>query len=142
MKNTIYTFAVMIGLSAIASSALMAQKMQETGTIPFDFQVAGQKVAAGSYIVSRDTTSGGTSLLSLRGTETRKGIYLPVSVGKAGATGQSKLVFRKYGDRYFLAEVWFPEESIGHVYPASPAEKELAAATNQQAPEVTYVAMR
>jgi hypothetical protein len=41
------------------------------------------------------------------------------------ATGVPKLVFHKYGDRYFLAEVW--TGSKGLILAEAPAEKELRA---------------
>jgi hypothetical protein len=142
MKNTICTFAMMIGVSALATSGLMAQQLNEKGTIPFDFQVAGKTVPAGTYAVYRETTGSGAPMIWIRSLETRLTLYTPVASAKAGSAGQPKLVFRKYGDRYFLAEVWFAEESVGHVYPVSKPEKELATAMNNKTPEVTYIAMR
>ena len=41
------------------------------------------------------------------------------------ATGTPKLVFHKYGDQYFLAEVW--TESKGLILAETPAEKEMRA---------------
>ena len=41
------------------------------------------------------------------------------------ATGTAKLVFHKYGDQYFLEEVW--TESKGLILAQSPAEKEMIA---------------
>jgi hypothetical protein len=38
---------------------------------------------------------------------------------------QSKLLFRKYGDRYFLAEVWSAGSLSGQRLPVSKAEREL-----------------
>jgi hypothetical protein len=142
MKNTICKFAMMIGLSALGTASLSAQEMKETGSIPFDFQVSGQKLTAGTYTVVRDTVGTSTTMLHIRNKETRKAVFLPIPINEPGVSGQSKLVFRKYGERYFLAEVWFPEESTGHVYPVSREEKEVSTAMNKTTPELTFVAMR
>jgi hypothetical protein len=141
MKATFCKVAMMIGVAALGTSCLQAQQISEKGAIPFDFQVSGQKIAAGTYTVMCMKTGAG-AMLAMRNTETRKSGYLPHAVNKQGEPGESKLVFRKYGDRYFLAEVWFPEENGAHVYPVSRAEKEVATALNTQAPQTVYIAMR
>jgi len=44
---------------------------------------------------------------------------------RTDATGMPKLVFHKYGNQYFLAEVW--TDSKGMILAETPAEKELRA---------------
>jgi hypothetical protein len=52
-------------------------------------------------------------------------------------SGTPKLVFHKYGDQYFLAEVW--TESKGLILSESPAEKEMRASA--AAPKYTTMAV-
>ena len=47
---------------------------------------------------------------------------------------QPKLVFNRYGDRYFLAQVWPPETDQGRLLPTSKEEREFARAAGR--PEV------
>ena len=39
---------------------------------------------------------------------------------------QSKLVFHRYGDRYFLAQIWMAGSNSGQELPKSPRETEAA----------------
>jgi hypothetical protein len=38
----------------------------------------------------------------------------------------SKLVFNKYGDKYFLSSVWMPGRGVGNALPTSKTESETA----------------
>jgi hypothetical protein len=49
----------------------------------------------------------------------------------------SRLVFRRYGDQYFLAQIWMAGETSGHELPISRREAELA--KNQQPSEDVIV---
>jgi len=53
------------------------------------------------------------------------------------ATGVPQLVFHKYGDQYFLAEVW--TDSKGLILAETPAEKELRASSGM--PKYTTLAV-
>jgi len=54
---------------------------------------------------------------------------------------QTKLVFHRYGDRYFLSQVWVAGSSRGRELPKSAKEKEQAlAARNETRDEVTIIA--
>ncbi len=55
----------------------------------------------------------------------------------ADATGQPKLVFHKYGDQYFLAEVW--TASKGLILSESAAEREMRASV--ASPKYTTMAV-
>ena len=54
---------------------------------------------------------------------------------------KSKLVFHRYGNRYFLTQVWSAGSSLGRELPKSAKEKEQAlAAHNHASDQVTIVA--
>jgi hypothetical protein len=42
------------------------------------------------------------------------------------AAAQTKLVFHRYGQRYFLSAVWMQGDNIGHQVPATAWEVEVA----------------
>ena len=141
MTKTFSTLALTIGLSGLAGGSLaMAQDVRETGNVPFDFQVGSQHLSAGTYNVSRPAYSG---VLRLQNTASRTSTLaaMPISSG-VNRNAESKLVFHKYGDRYFLAEVWFGDDSVGHALPKSKMEKEYAVQLHIGKPEAIYLAMR
>jgi hypothetical protein len=54
---------------------------------------------------------------------------------------ESKLVFNRYGNRYFLSQVWTAGSIRGRQLPISPREKEMPQlARNETKAEVTLVA--
>jgi hypothetical protein len=118
----------------LASSAALlmtlpisAQSYRMEGKIPFAFQANGKFMAAGKYEV-QEAISG---FSSLRAADTGQVVFLSshraVSQGKKPA----RLVFHRYGESYFLSELWSPEAK-GLVLPTSAAEKELIGSGKRQ----------
>lgn len=96
---------------------------QFVATIPFDFYAAGKTLPAGAYLVARSTQ---TSLegLVLRRTDGRLGVFVMTRASQANEIQrQSRLVFHKYGDEYFLSEVWTSGKSIGRELSVSRQER-------------------
>jgi len=95
---------------------------QFTVTIPFNFYVAGKTLPAGQYHVGRSTED--SEGLVLRGADGRTGVFvLTRGIQTAEVPQQSKLVFRRYGDQYFLGEVWISARSNGRGLPSSRKER-------------------
>jgi len=111
-------------LAVVALSVVAAQAQSNVmlkGTVPFSFTVGDHNLPAGTYIVN-----------SL-GTETEcwyedggRGLFMINTIpgGKQSDMATYKLVFHRYGDQYFLAEVWKAGNS--HELRISGKEKELA----------------
>jgi hypothetical protein len=108
---------------ALAVSCLSAQSDHKTvATVPFEFMVGGQHMAAGTYGV---TTSQSTVLI--RGEESGSATFALASWAYAAKTQErAKLVFKRYGDRYFLSQVWYPGTNQGRELGISKVERELA----------------
>lgn len=99
---------------------------QFTATIPFNFNVGGKTLPAGQYLVGRSTQTSAEGL-ALRGTDGRAGVFvLTRGIQTEEVQQQSKLVFRRYGDQYFLAEVWISGRSTGRGLPSSRKERLIA----------------
>ena len=75
------------------SSALQAE-------VPFNFTVGHQQLPSGSYIIK--CYSGG--MITVESIDHQRRVAVG-SITKPEATRDDKLVFRKYGDRYFLGKV-------------------------------------
>jgi len=89
--------------------------------VPFSFVVSEQTMPAGHYIV-KNTGNGNLRIFSPGTT----GVYVPTHAALRSASDGSKLVFRRYGDTYFLAAVWVAGNTTGRELFRSPAERELA----------------
>ena len=106
MKTNIGRLLMTIGLSAVLGSSLMLAQPQPAGTadIPFAFHVRDSVLPAGSYTVQQISSAG---VIKIRNEDTGESMLTLAPPNRSGKTEQPKLVFNKYGDRYFLSELWF-----------------------------------
>ncbi len=97
---------------ALVPSALPAQTAapRTLVTVPFAFQVGSTHFAAGTYILSNP----GEFLLSIQG-KTRSALTMSSHESSKTPAPASKVVFYRYGDQYFLREVWM-KGNIDHTY--------------------------
>ena len=110
-----------LGVLTSVSAHAQAGK-QFTVTIPFNFYVAGKTLPAGQYHVGRSTED--SVGLVLQGTDGRTGVFvLTRGIQTAEVQQQSRLVFRRYGDQYFLGEVWISARRNGRELPNSRKER-------------------
>jgi hypothetical protein len=97
---------VMFALAAVSAHAQTAYGVR--GDVPFDFIVGDKTIRAGRIVAHgiSNATLGSLTITNLAQGETalRRGRKM---LG-AQTTDKCKLVFHKYGDRYFLAEIWVP----------------------------------
>jgi hypothetical protein len=131
---------VMLSISALVVALavpLMAQSMQLTANIPFEFAIGTKTLPAGVYDVRTDSNP---YLLVVQGQDRRSCAlsmsnreYLQVSRDPAA---QTRLVFNHYGNRYFLSEVRNGFSGTGFVIHMSRAERELAQTASAQRLEV------
>jgi hypothetical protein len=109
-------------LAAVSAHAQAAKQFM----IPFDFCVGDKTLPAGQYLVGRSTQASAEGLV-VRGTEGRAGVFALTRVIQAEEVQRdSKLVFRRYGNQYFLAEVWISGRSTGRALPSSGKERSIA----------------
>lgn len=88
--------------------------------IPFAFVVAKTTLVPGHYVVS---TLGEN--IGIRDRQNR-GAFVPAHAQERPAQeNSSMLVFHRYGDVYFLAEMWVSGNSIGRALFPSRAERRL-----------------
>jgi hypothetical protein len=89
-----------------------AQSITVVADVPFEFTVGGESLRAGEYSVRSFTTNGDVVLISTRNSSDGV-IRLTQTIEARIAPKQGKLVFHRYGQRYFLSEVWTPGERTG-----------------------------
>jgi hypothetical protein len=143
-KQVISTMAAMVFFSALA--AVTSVHAQVSGnmsaTIPFDFVVSARTLPAGKYYLRTD---GATLVTQIRGKDNNQSAYLPVSHSvQELAVQEPKLVFNKYGDKYFLSQIWFWRSGIGREIKIGARERQLQRelARNRRKPESVAVAVK
>ena len=126
--------AVCFGI-ALGPVCLLAQSPMRV-TIPFDFNIGSNSFTAGDYTVKQDLQ---TSVVAIQSADNRSHMMTLTIGAQAGkAPEEGKLVFNRYGDQYFLSQVWTAGSAAGRRLLPSRAEKELIARASSK--PVTLVA--
>jgi hypothetical protein len=117
----------------LASFVLFTQALAQTGaarvTVPFKFTVANQTLPAGDYQLAVNGSV--LQVKSINGS----GAAHAMRMYTGGGPNQDltpRLVFHRYGERHFLAEVWIGEVNMGHQLFVSAGELEYARTTKQE----------
>jgi hypothetical protein len=120
---------------AAAGYGQSAQAFQVT--VPFDFVAGGRTLTAGQYTVSQPVTGA----VAFRSDQGAPGVIIITNrVESPGRQGSAQLVFHRYGDRYFLSEVWGTDASVGRQLRKTLQERELA--QNSRKAGATIIAAR
>jgi hypothetical protein len=109
-------------LFALGTPTANAQSGQLKAFVPFDFMAGNTAMSAGTYFVTRDATA--STFVSVRNSKRFPLAVLsniPLSASSS-SDKPSKLVFERYGQHYFLREVWFQSEA-GRGLPETPGER-------------------
>lgn len=117
---------LVVGL-ALASAAVANGQAghQVTTRVPFDFIVADKTFRSGQYEVL-DMNAAGDALSIKQVGGGSQTILLTSSVVKNGQRDTAaKLVFHRYGDTYFLSQVWLAGRSTGSELARSRQERAI-----------------
>lgn len=99
--------------------------------IPFAFSAGDVSFPAGEYTITRDNNRGA---LLIRGDESNQGCLVQTYSGSTYvADGHGSLLFKRYGEKYFLSQVFPGFENAGRKLPVSKEEKEYVAAGSTMA---------
>lgn len=110
-------------MTAVASANGQSSRMV-VADIPFDFNVGSKALTAGEYTVKAFTENG--DALAISNTQSNKAVIrLTLSIEAGRAPEQAKLVFHRYGQRYFLSEVWSAGERTGRMLLKSREERAI-----------------
>jgi hypothetical protein len=145
MKNQFVTSLALVGLFfVLAVASVQAQIPAKVEvSVPFDFTAGKTTLKAGNYSIKR---LNGNSL-SIRSTDGEKAtiVNAPLTIGSRDSKSGERLVFNRYGDQYFLAQVWLSVDSGRQVFPSAQelkAAKAFQLANNGAKPERVEIALR
>lgn len=105
MKKQIMSFVATIGfLFVVSSISAFAQTPLVKANIPFDFQVNGKAMAAGEYTIVQPTSPADTIIVrSVQKPSPALAIFRRTASTEVAT--KSQLVFRRYGNQYFMANM-------------------------------------
>jgi len=136
VKKNLLTIAMSLAL--LMSAAAQAQTTHLKITVPFEFTAGNVQLPAGEYDVTTVGPWGGTTLSVHNVNSNAATLVLSISCRSQKPTANAKLVFYRYGQQYFLAEVWNRNSSLGNQIKINSRQMELA--RNQSKEEVVLMA--
>jgi hypothetical protein len=112
MRKQILKGATMfLGVMTLAMVAAVVsangQSVNARGKVPFDFVVGDKTLSSGAYTINSLTDHGCLRIRNINSGSTA----VTQTTGSGGRAKQAKMVFHRYGQRYFLAEVWTSSEN-------------------------------
>jgi hypothetical protein len=110
------TMLMLVAGLALASAAVANGQGGEKliAQVPFDFVVGDKTLASGQYRVQAVNSAG--DALSIRSAAAKdQALCLTDGTGRAKDANKSeaRLVFHRYGNKYFLSQVWMAGSSVG-----------------------------
>jgi hypothetical protein len=122
-KNSVFRALASIAVSAIVGSVALNAQESVTVTVPFNFSVGSNSLAAGDYRVTQ-TVPG---ILAIRSVADRSTVLANTIPGGDPSSAQPKLTFHQYGSYYFLSAV--SNGTRAWTMPKSPEERKLLTKT-------------
>ena len=123
MKRQALSLISLLSLLLVAGLAI-AQSNHVRANVPFSFTVGSETLPAGTYDIRAMSSDPKVLLVQAQGGSS-------IIVGSNAAESlkgaeKTKLVFNRYRDQYFLAEIWVQGATRGRQLPKTSREKELA----------------
>jgi hypothetical protein len=119
--RTLAVFAILLAGAGIIS----AQDQALRAHIPFSFVVNGATLPAGEYTV-RQPYSPHAMTIRDTGNGVQEFTLVVPTTGQLTQPGTPRLVFHRYGDQYFLSQVW-SSSGQGNDIPLTRRERDLMA---------------
>lgn len=130
MKRQLLTMGVLVLL--LVAGGAYAQTVGLKTNVPFDFVVNGKTMPAGEYSIRSVGMDSGAAMLLAKTTSNEKIIIVPHAVESGTPEVESRLVFHRYGDVYFLRQIWRQGDTSGREVAQSSRETELARAYTRE----------
>jgi hypothetical protein len=129
MKTRALVMAGVMALTIFATTRVAQAQQSMAVNVPFDFVAGNKTLPAGEYTVKISTPTHSLILVSRKDSTASAFINTNAAVSST-PQAESKLIFNRYGDRYFLSQVWQQGYAQGRQLLKSPREKELALTAN------------
>src|SRR5258705_8382729 len=108
-KQALSTFT-MLSLVLMLTAVTVCAQSERSGVlnIPFNFIVGGKTLPAGEYTVEPNKRDSHNVWLVQSREGKASALFATMPVRANQTLEETKLVFHKYGDEYFLSQIWTP----------------------------------
>lgn len=123
---------LVVGLALASAAVVNGQSgRQVTARVPFDFIVSNRTFRAGHYDVIN--VNGAGDALTVREADSNQQAMLLSSsiIANHQQDLRAKLVFHRYGETYFLSQVWLAGRSNGRELPKTKQERAIERELNK-----------
>lgn len=114
---------LLVFLGSIIFSVPARAQISFSFTPPFAFQVEEVKFPKGAYLIKQEAPDKKITIRSQEGRESGQFGSSGLEPQSPFARDETWLVFHRYGDTYFLTEIW--SHHLGRLMNVSSAEKQL-----------------
>ena len=113
----------MLLVTLAASAQGQSLQYRVRADVPFDFTVGDKTLPAGKYSIGRTQRSDDLvlSVADVRGRT--KAIRLTSAAQTTHPKEKASLIFHRYGNQYFLFQVWPANGNVGRQFPQSAQER-------------------
>src|ERR1700681_1624285 len=123
-RLTTLSLVSMFTLCAAVASANAQLSTPIRAKVPFDFNVGDKKLPAGEYTFSRLSGFSDTKVISVSSADASAHVFQSTFETRVlTPKNESTLVFHKYGDQYFLEQIWSGGEQVGRQLSESSGER-------------------
>ena len=122
---TTASFLIAIAVMTVGSAHGQSLASPIKINIPFDFQVSDKSFPAGEYSVSRLLHQSSDSVLKISSVDGKHSVVrLTIPAQTLNTRKKGTQAFHRYGEQYFLFQVWPAGAQTGRVLPKSRSERE------------------
>jgi hypothetical protein len=145
MRKRVFSAALTCGLlAAVAAATAFAQMpgMAMRTRIPFDFTIRDKTLPAGEYEIRRVNDEPDVLVISGLDNRHERAIFNTEPVEARKIPGRGEVEFHRYGDSYFLSEIFVGGEQTGRELRKTRQERDMRRemASNKTEPETVALA--
>ena len=118
------TISSLVLMLAAVSVCAQSERSKVTN-IPFSFVIGQEILPAGEYTFAPNKNDSHNVWLMERQDGAKRALFITMPMRSTETQEEAKLIFHKYGDHYFLSEIWMPGGNSGRKLRVSRAEREL-----------------
>lgn len=126
MKKLSYipiAIVILAGVLSVNTHAQTSSSQRVFANIPFAFNVGNVTLPAGRYTITVLNPSSDRRVLQIRSANGRSSAMIMTTGITANASDDAKLVFDRYGDRYFFSKAQMAGDTTSFAAVKSSAEK-------------------
>ena len=130
--NISFAIIVFVGIVAVSTHAQSAGGQKVVATIPFAFTAGKATLPAGRYTVAVMNPASDRKVLQIRRIDGRASALVMTTDVTGNISDDAKLVFHRYGDRYYFARAQMAGDSTSLAAVKTRSEQKQSVATTKK----------